>query len=647
MDTHVASTETTLIPRAALFGNPSRRGAAISPDGTHISFLAPLDGVMNVFIAPRAALDRTRPITRETKRGVPFYQWANDSRHILVGRDTDGDENFHIHAIDITTGHSRDLTPHEGVRAEIAKLSLRHPGAVVLSHNARNPQFPDPYLVDIATGDATMITENPGFAGFAIDDDLIVRCAVTIAPDGSQIALRPDPESGWAPFLTFAPEDAMMSGIEDHFAPDGTTLIRSSAGRDTAALYRFSIETGEQTLLAADERADIGGVLVDQVTKAPLAYSVNYERNRYIALDPAIEPDLAFLDGADIGDWAIQSRTADDRLWVIGSNADTTPGAAYLYDRTTRTLEKLYDSRPDLAGAPLAAMHPVIIEARDGLHLVSYLTLPNGSDPATPGRPTQPLPMVLLVHGGPWARDEFGYDPYHQWLANRGYAVLAVNFRASAGFGKEFLNAGNNAWGRAMDDDLLDAVAWAIESGIADPQRVAIMGGSYGGYATLAGMTRNPTTYACGVDIVGPSNLETLLATIPPYWEAGRAIFHKAIGNPDTEEGLALLRERSPVHLADRLARPLLIGQGANDPRVKQDESDQMVAALKAKGIPVTYVLFPDEGHGFARPENNIAFNAITEQFLAAYLGGRAEPIGADEISRSTAQILEGADTLR
>ncbi|MDD2861211.1 MAG: S9 family peptidase [Acidiphilium sp.] len=641
------SIETPLIPRAALFGNPSRRGAAISPDGRHITFLAPLDGVMNVFIAPRGALDQAKPLTHETKRGVPFYQWAQNSGHVLVGRDTDGDENFHVHAVDITTGHARDLTPHENVRAEIAKLSRRHPGDVILSHNARNPQFPDLYRVDITTGAATMITENPGFAGFAIDDDFNVRCAVAIQPDGSQVALRPDPASGWAPFLQFAPEDAMISGIEDYFAPDGTTLIRSSAGRDTSALYRLALDTGEQTLIAADDRADIGGVLVDQITKAPLAYSVNYDRNRYVALDPSVQPDLDYLDAANIGDWAVQSRTDDDKLWVIGSNGDTAPGAAYIYDRTARSLEKLYDSRPELADAPLAAMHPVIIEARDGLKLVSYLTLPKGSDAATPGHPSRKLPMILLVHGGPWARDEFGYNPYHQWLANRGYAVLSVNFRASTGLGKSFLNAGNNEWARAMDDDLLDAVDWAITANIADPARVAIMGGSYGGYATLASMTRNPTTFACGVDIVGPSNLETLLATIPPYWEAGRAIFHRSIGNPDTADGLALLRERSPVHLADRLARPLLIGQGANDPRVKQAESDQMVAALKAKGIPVTYVLFPDEGHGFARPENNIAFNAITEQFLAAHLGGRAEPIGADEISRSTAQILEGADTLR
>jgi dipeptidyl aminopeptidase/acylaminoacyl peptidase len=387
-------------------------------------------------------------------------------------------------------------------------------------------------------------------------------------------------------------------------------------------------------------------VLVDVRTKAPLAYSVNYERNRYFALDAAVQADLDVLDGAGIGDWEVQSRTDDDRVWVIGTDADTAPAAAYLYDRDTRTLEKLYDSRPDLAAAPLAAMHPVVIDARDGLKLVCYLTLPKGSDAATPGRPAQALPMVLFVHGGPWARDSFGYNSYHQWMANRGYAVLSVNYRASTGFGKAFLNAGDKEWGGKMDDDLLDAVDWAIGAGIADAEWIAIMGGSYGGYATLASLTRNPTKYACGVDIVGPSNLETFSSSIPPYWETARAMVVKMIGDSATEDGLALMRERSPVNHADQLSCPLLIGQGANDARVKQAESDQMVAALKAKGIPVTYVLFPDEGHGFARPENNIAFNAITEQFLAAHLGGRAEPIGGEELSRSTAQILEGAEAL-
>ncbi len=633
-------TETALIPRAALFGNPEKSNAQISPDGAYLSFLAPVEGVLNLWVARRGALDAATPITQETGRGIRNYAWACDSQHILAYKDKEGDENWHIHAVDIETKAMRDLTPHEGAQASIVRLSRKHPGSVMITHNKRDPQFPDLYRIEVATAAETIVAKNPGFTGFEVDIDFNVRLAGRLEADGSSVALRPDGNGGWAEWFTVAPEDALTTRVTPLFAADGkSTLMFDSRDRDTAALMRLNLETGGTELLAADPRADIADLVTDPYGHVPRAYAVNYQRSRYHALDPAIQPDLDFLDDAGIGDWSVNAQSDDDAFWVIGANSDTAPGAAYLYDRQARGLEKLFDSRPALAGAPLAAMRPVIIIARDGLKLVSYLTMPKDSAGA--------VPLVLFVHGGPWARDEFGYHPYHQWLANRGYAVLSVNYRASTGFGKAFLNAGDHEWGAKMDDDLLDAVAWAISEGIADPARIAIMGGSYGGYATLASMTRNPELYACGVDIVGPSNLETLLETVPPYWESFRAILLKALGDPATEDGLALLRDRSPVHRADALARPLLIGQGANDPRVKQAESDQMVAALKAKSIPVTYVLFPDEGHGFARPENNIAFSAVTEAFLARHLGGRAEPIGADEISRSTAQIIEGGDILQ
>ncbi|HEU4650977.1 MAG TPA: S9 family peptidase, partial [Croceibacterium sp.] len=318
----------------------------------------------------------------------------------------------------------------------------------------------------------------------------------------------------------------------------------------------------------------------------------------------------------------------------------------YLYDRAAGTLTEFYTTRPELAGAPLQPMHALELTSRDGLTLVSYLTLPPGSDPDETGIPQAPVPMVLFVHGGPWARDGYGFNGVHQWLANRGYAVLSVNFRGSTGFGKAFVNASNLQWGATMHDDLIDAVEWAVAAGIAERDKVAIMGGSYGGYATLAGLTFTPEVFACGVDIVGPSNLETLLETIPPYWEPMVKQFHQRMGNPETPEGKALLVERSPLHKADRICRPLLIGQGANDPRVKQSESDQIVAAMTAHGIPVTYVVFPDEGHGFAKPTNRIAFNAVTEAFLATVLGGRAEPMNG-EIEASTAQVLAGSENVQ
>jgi dipeptidyl aminopeptidase/acylaminoacyl peptidase len=624
-----------IIPREALFGNPEKSGAQIAKDGRHIAWLAPLDGVMNVFVAPRTALQDARPLTRETGRKIQTFAWARDSQHVLVYKDKDGDEDWHVYAVDLATATMRDLTPYPAINAGIAGSSRKHPGAVLITHNKRDPRFPDLFRVDVATGAETLLAENPGFAGFMTDDDFTVRFAEKMNGDGSSVALLPDGAGGWTEWLHIPAEDALTSGITDKFSPDGkTTLMKDSRGRDTAALMRLDLETQATTLLAADPRADIGGLITDPVSHAPLAYSVDYDRARWVALDPAIQPDLDFLNGAGIGDWGISSRTDDDTLWVVGAQSDTAPGAAYLYDRPAKTLEKLYDARPALADSPLAPMRPEIIPSRDGLNLVSYLTIPRFG--------AAPHPLVLAVHGGPWSRDSFGYHPYHQWLANRGYAVLSVNFRSSTGFGKAFLNAGDHQWGGKMDDDLLDAVDWAVGAGVADPARIAIFGGSYGGYAVLAGMTRNPTRYTCGVDIVGPSNLETLLATIPPYWEAFRAQLIKSLGDPDTAEGAALLRDRSPVHRAEALARPLLIGQGANDPRVKQAESDQMVAALQRKNIPVTYVLFPDEGHGFARPENNIAFNAVVEKFLAVHLGGRAEPPAPGEIERSTAQFLAG-----
>jgi dipeptidyl aminopeptidase/acylaminoacyl peptidase len=399
-------------------------------------------------------------------------------------------------------------------------------------------------------------------------------------------------------------------------------------------------------LIAGDEQADITATLRHPVTGEVEAYAVNYLTKQWHATDPGIAAVLAWLGERLDGDFGVNSRTDDDTVWIVWNDPLTKPIRTFIYDRVTQTLIPFYTSRPELEGMPLQPMHPVEVASRDGLTLPCYLTLPPGSDMAGTGKPEAPVPMVLLVHGGPWARDTYGFNSAHQLLANRGYAVLSVNFRGSTGFGKAFLNAANKQWGLAMHDDLIDAVDWAVAEGIAQADRIAIMGGSYGGYATLAGLTFTPETFACGVDIVGPSNLETLLSTIPPYWAPLVKIFHERMGDPSTEEGLALLRAASPLHKADKIARPLLIAQGANDPRVKQSESDQIVSAMQAAGIPVTYVLYPDEGHGFARPENNIAFYAIAENFLAECLGGRAEPLG-DALRPASAEIVEGAAHVR
>jgi len=444
------------------------------------------------------------------------------------------------------------------------------------------------------------------------------------------------------PFETTAMEDSLTSSPAG-YTSDGSTLYWiDSRGRNTAALIAQDSATGEKRVIAEDAKADIGNTMRDPVTGEVEAYAVNYLKPEWTALDPEIGASLDWLKARLEGQFGIASRTDDDRLWIVANDPLVKPAATYIYDRKAATLTPFYTARPALDGMPLQPLHPVEITSRDGLTLPSYLTLPPGSDADGDGKPDKPVPMVLLVHGGPWARDGYGFNSNHQLLANRGYAVLSVNFRGSTGFGKDFINAGNLEWGLKMHDDLIDAVQWAVAEGIAQGDKVAIMGGSYGGYATLAGLTFTPDTFACGVDIVGPSNLETLLKTIPPYWEPLVKQFHDRMGNPTTDEGLALLRAASPLYKADKIIKPLLIGQGANDPRVAQAESDQIVAAMKSSGIPVTYVLYPDEGHGFARPENNIAFYAIAENFLSTCIGGRAEPVG-DALKPSSAQIVEGA----
>ena len=385
----------------------------------------------------------------------------------------------------------------------------------------------------------------------------------------------------------------------------------------------------------------MGGTLTDPKTGVVQAVTVNYLRNKWTVLDAAIEKDIALLK-ARFAEFNISARTEDDATWVIVGFASNKPPAYYLYERATAEIKPWFETRPKLKDAPLQAMHPVVIDARDGLKMPSYYTLPRGSDANADGKPEQAGPMVLFVHGGPWARDAYGSNSSHQFYANRGYAVLSVNFRASTGFGKSFTNAGNLQWSKTMHDDLIDAVRWAEKQGIAQPGKVAIAGGSYGGYATLAGLTFTPDEFACGVDIVGPSNLNTLLASIPPYWKPGFEQMARRVGDPRTEAGKALLTAASPLTHADKIKRPLLIGQGANDPRVKQAESDQIIAAMNKHSLPVTYVLFPDEGHGFARPENSLAFNAVQEQFLANCLGGRAEPIGT-AFQNSSITIPEGA----
>jgi dipeptidyl aminopeptidase/acylaminoacyl peptidase len=633
-----------LIPRQTIFGNPERTQGRISPDGKWLSWIAPKDGVLNIWVAPASNPAAARAITSETRRPIPTQYWAPDSSMVLYINDQGGDENYKLYGADVATGQTRVLTPFDKTRVNIYTISRHVKDRILVGLNNRDPKWHDVYSLDLKSGKLTLVFQNDGFGDFTADDALTLRMASKPRDDGGVDFYRIDNGKAQAkPFASVGLEDADTTRPVS-FSNDGSILYwLDSRGRDTSAVVAQDWATGKTTVLASDPRADIGEIMTDPRTGRIDAYSVEYLTETWNGLAPATKADLDWLAGRLKATPQVVSRTADDATWVVSVDPVTAPQTYYRYDRASKALTKLFVTRPALEGVTLAAMHPVEIKSRDGLTQVSYLTLPPGSDSDGDGVPDKPVPMVLFPHGGPWGRDSYGYSGYHQWLANRGYAVLSPNFRASTGFGKKFTSAGDLEWGRKMQDDLDDAVDWAVKKGITTPKTVAVFGGSYGGYAVLAGMTFTPDRYACGVDLFGISNMETILASIPPYWEAQKTQFYARMGDPTTEAGRALLKERSPLYKAGDIKAPLLIGQGSNDPRVKPAESEQIVDAMKAKKIPVTYLLFPDEGHGFRRPVNNIAFSAAAEHFLQPCLGGRSEPYG-DALKASTVQVVHGGE---
>jgi len=638
----MTTSKTPLIARSVLFGNPDRASVQLSPDGVWLSWLAPHDGVLNVWIAPRDDVDAARPITQDTGRGIRFYVWAYTNRHVLYIQDTNGDENWRLYSVDVTTGAIRDLTPFEGVQVQLKHASHRHPDEVIIGLNHRDPQWHDLYRLDLLTGELTLWEENNAYMDYQLDDDHNLRLAYQMTPDGGIDILRRTGEA-WEAWTSIPAADMLTTNPVGFDKAGGVLFLKDSRGRNTSAVVAVDMASDAVGLLAEDAQADAQDVVVHPTEKHVQAVSFVYERKRWQVLDPALAADLAHLRTVADGDIEIASRTLDDRFWIVVYVVDDGPARYYLYDRQGQAVRFLFTNRQALEGLPLVPMRPVVIRSRDGLPLVAYYSLPAGSDSDGDGIPDAPLPMVFMPHGGPWGRDVWGFNAWHQWMANRGYAVLCVNFRASTGLGKSFTNAGDLEWGGKVMEDQIDAVQWAIDKGIAAADKVAVMGGSFGGYSTLAGLTFYPDTFACGVDIVGPSNLITLLESLPPYWKPTLELFTTRVGDHRTEEGRALLTRHSPLTYVDRIRRPLLIGQGANDPRVKQAESDQIVAAMQEKQIPVTYVLYPDEGHGFARPQNWLSFNAIAEAFLAEFLGGRFQPIGED-FAGSSLQVLTGAD---
>jgi dipeptidyl aminopeptidase/acylaminoacyl peptidase len=638
-----------LIPRDVLFGNPDRLSVQVSPDGKHLSYCAPYDGVMNVWVASIGDIAKAKVVTRDRKRGIRDYHWAYTNDHILYRQDEGGDENFNVFAADITSGETRNLTRNPKVQAHILALSHQHPDEALLWINDRNVEFHDVHRVNIRTGADTLVLRNPekldgqNVTGFSVDERFDVRYATTIDDNANTTMFLPAKDGAWKGSIVIPMEDDLHTGPMAFDDSGRIMYFRDSRGRDTAAVFRVDTQTGARTLLAEDPQADAeDGPLLHPRTRHVQAVPFTYDVRRWQVIDPEVKPDFDYLATVSPGDMSITSRSLDDAWWTVTFQPDDGPAKHYLYDRTNRKATFLFTANQRQEGLTFAKMRPVIIKSRDGLDLVAYLSLPPGTDANNDGVPDQPLPLVLLVHGGPWYRDRWTFHPTHQWLANRGVACLAVNFRGSTGFGKAYTNAGNREWGGKMHNDLIDAVNWAIDQKIAIKDKVGIYGGSYGGYSALAGVTLTPDVFACSVSIVGVSRITTLLDTIPPYWKPGKVIFKLRVGDYTTDEGRAFLDSRSPLTYVDRIQRPLLIGHGANDARVKKAESDQIVRAMKAKGLPVTYVLYPDEGHGFVRPENRMSFYAVAEAFHARHLGGRFEPIG-DDFKGSTITVEEGA----
>lgn len=632
-----------LISREILFGNSkssppiteptSYAIPQLSPDGKSVAYLLPdQNNHVQVWVRPLEGDDKGKPVTADEHRGVHAFRWAEDGRTLLLFKDKDGDENWHILGVDLPTGNVRDYTPIEGVRADLVASSPSYPDTLLVSINLEDRTRTDIYRLTLSTGALERVAKDPGgVIRWVVDAQLRVRALVTISSDGgTEIRVRDDEKAPWRSFLTVGPEELLdVMG----FADGGRSLLLlSSLGADKARLVEMSLKSRKQRVLAAAEDADAIEPLLHPRTHKAQAVAFNPARKRWTVVEPAVKADFEGLAKLFDGDFNVISRDHADRSWLVLYSTPTGAPRVYQWDRQTRTGRLLFHMQAELETQPLAPMRSITFKARDGLELQAYLTLPLGVE-------ARNLPLVVYVHGGPWLRDWWGFNPYTQWLANRGYAVLQVNYRGSSGFGKKFMAASYRQWGLAMHDDLLDGVDWAVREGYVDPNRVAIYGFSYGGYAALAGVAFTPKKFACAVDNGGMVNLKSWLSTIPPYWEGARAFFDARLGKLGVPEDEKLLETGSPLFRAHQIERPVLVGVGAQDVRAPPSEAEQIVEAIKKRGGRVTYVLYPDEGHGFIRAENVMDFNARMEEFLARCLGGRAEPLGGERVPGSSAVV--------
>ena len=619
-----------LIPRVVLLGNPERSQPALSPEGTRIAYLAPNESdALQIWVRTLGKSD-DRCVSAE-RRSIENYEWAWDSKTILYRRDNEGDENFHIYAIDLETGNARDLTPWQGVRCQNTMTSARRPGQILAVLNVRDRRLMDVWRIDLRTGAATLEVENPGdVERWVADDDLMVRAARTRTPDdGFEVRVRTDYASPWRTLLSTAPDGWVLPV---GFNLDGRDLfLLSSLGSDTIRMVARDIESGDESVIAAMDGLDADRVMINPTRHVIEAVAFEPGRRQWIVIDPGIAADFEAIRSLDDGDFRIVSRDSDDRKWIVEFQSAHRSTRHFLWDRAAKRADFLFSDRPELDQLQLAEVRPIKYGTRDGMEVHGYLAIPAGLEPRN-------LPLVLNVHGGPWLRDYWTLNLWTQILANRGYAVLQPNFRGSMGYGMKHLHAGDRQWGLAMQDDLTDAVAWAVEEGIADRERIAIIGLSYGGYAAVAGAVFTPDLYKCAIDLCGGCNLFNMIRSFPPHI-AMRALWNARVGNPDDPADQELLTNASPIFAADKIRIPLLIVQGANDARTKQSESEQIVAAIEKNGGAATYVLYPDEGHGITRATNRMDFLARVERFLAENLGGRYEPMEGERIEGSSAIV--------
>ena len=603
---------TEQIPLDLLFGSPSRSRPKVAPDASMLAYSAPVRQVQNIWIGAVGSRD-FRPITRDTLRGISKFYWAPDSRHILYFQDQDGNEHWHLYTVNIYTGEQRDLTPFPEVSAGLVGLRPDIPDHVLITLNRRDPSLQDVYRLDFPSGELTMVVENPGqVADWIVAPDFTVRGAVKASDRGGfELIVRDKKGEGWRSLVHWGADEVISSGNVSFDVDGRSAYMLDSRESNTARLVRVNLASGKTDVLLDDPQHDVYVGLTDPFTGRPQVGVIIKDRDSLVVLDSTVAEDIGAIERLHRGDPFLTSYDKDNKLWVVGFSTDNEPSPYYLYDRTARTAAFLFYDRPNLIDYALAEMEPVSFEARDGLVIHGYLTFP-------PGRSRRGLPMVLNVHGGPWARDYWGFDPEAQWLANRGYLCMQVNYRGSVGYGKDFQSAGDREWGGRMEDDLEDAVKWAVHQGYADPGRVGIYGYSYGGYAALIGITKTPELYRCAISMGGPTDLVSLVESFPPHWSTASEIWYEKVGHPKTDR--AFLRARSPITHVDSVRVPVMIVQGANDARVPQEDADRFVRELEKRNVTVEYMLLPDEGHQISRPGNRLKVYARMERFLDRYL---------------------------